>query len=172
MAQTPGSCPTAGVQPRAALGPCSASLRCEEDLLGWSFQSRRQGRTLRLQGDVWEAPCCPRQGWAPGFRLGRGTRRTSPGSAGCHPGTASGGCRSRTRSARGCSSTTPAHTGGRQPSSTSRQSSPRSRSSRYTSGQHKPRIWGCCSRTPGTLGGCGASHHRAAPAHPLRSCSC
>lgn len=43
-------------------------------------------------------------------------------------------------------------------SPTSRQSSPRSRSSRYTSGQHKPRIWGCCSRTPGILEGCGASH--------------
>lgn len=52
-------------------------------------------------------------------------------------------------------------------SSTSRQSSPRSRSSRYTSGQHKPRIWGCCSRKPGTLGGSGASHLQG---HTHRTC--
>lgn len=43
-------------------------------------------------------------------------------------------------------------------SSTTRQSSRRSRSSRCTSGQHKPRIWGCCSRKPNILEGCGASH--------------
>lgn len=43
-------------------------------------------------------------------------------------------------------------------SSPSRQSSPRSRSSHYTSGQHKPRTWGDCSRKSGVLGGCGASH--------------
>lgn len=83
--------------------------------LGWSFPSGRQGRTPRLQGDVWEAPCCPQQGWVPGFRVCRRTRRTSPGSAGCHPGTASWGCRSRTRSAQGCSSTTPTRTAGRRP---------------------------------------------------------
>lgn len=53
-------------------------------------------------------------------------------------------------------------------SSTSRQSSPRTRSSRYTSGQHKSRIWGCCSRKPGALGGCEASHLQG---HTHRTCS-
>lgn len=62
-------------------------------------------------------------------------------------------------------------------SSTSRQSSPRSRSSCYTSGQHKPRFWGCCSRKPGTLGGCGASHlqgqtHRTRLTPPDRHTGC
>lgn len=52
-------------------------------------------------------------------------------------------------------------------SSTSHQSSPRTRSSHYTSGQHKPRIWGYCSRKPGAMGGCGASHLQG---HTERTC--
>lgn len=52
-------------------------------------------------------------------------------------------------------------------SSLSHQSSPRSRSSRYTSGQHRPRIWGYCSGKPGILGGCGANHLQG---HTHRTC--
>lgn len=98
-----------------APGPVWCHCAAGEDLLRLELPKQVLGRTPRLRVTCGKHPALSPAGWVPGFRLCRGTRRTSPGSAGCHPGTASWGCRSRTHSAQGCSSTTPAHMGGRQP---------------------------------------------------------